>query len=63
MISTWKSIEDWNNWANSSERKAFEQKTAPILEEPTKVTPYKYEFFSVNVDKEPAGLEFSVEGE
>jgi len=40
-----------------------EDSSHTIIEEPTKVTPYKYEFFSVNVDKEPAGLEFSVEGE
>jgi heme-degrading monooxygenase HmoA len=26
VISTWKSIEDWNHWVNSSERKACQQK-------------------------------------
>jgi hypothetical protein len=41
----------------------LEQKTAPILEEPTKVTPYEYEFFSVTADKALADLEYSVEGE
>jgi len=29
----------------------LEEKTVPILEEPTKVTPYEYEFFSVNANK------------
>jgi heme oxygenase (mycobilin-producing) len=63
VISTWKSIEDWKSWANSSERKALEQKTVPILEEPTKVTPYEQEFFFVNADEALANLEYSVEGE
>ena len=38
VISTWKSIEDWNHWADSAERKAFQQKTDAMLEEPTKIT-------------------------
>jgi len=63
VFSTWKSIEDWKSWVNSSERKALEQKTVPILEEPTKVTPYEYEFFSLNADKALADLEYSGEGE
>ena len=29
VISTWKSLEDWNRWANSPERKAFEEKQTP----------------------------------
>jgi len=63
VISTWKSIEDWNHWVNSSERKACQQKIDAILEEPTKITPYEHEFLSVNVDTALTGLEFSVEGE
>ena len=63
VISTWKSIDDWNRWVNSSERKACQQKIDAILEEPTKITPYEYEFLSVNVDTALTGLEFSVEGE
>jgi heme-degrading monooxygenase HmoA len=63
VISAWKSIEDWKSWVNSSERKALEQKTVPILEEPTKVTPYESEFFSVNADKALADLDYSVDGE
>ena len=41
----------------------MEEKTVPILEEPTKVTPYEYEFFSVNANKAFADLDYSVDGE
>jgi len=63
VISTWKSLEDWNHWANSPERKAFQQKTDALLEEPTKVTPCQYESLSPNVDELLTGLEFSVQDE
>ena len=63
VISTWKSLEDWNHWANSPERKAFQQKTDALLEEPTKVTPYQYESLSPNVDELLSGLESSVQDE
>jgi heme-degrading monooxygenase HmoA len=63
VMSTWKSIEDWNNWLNTPERKAFQQKIDAILEEPTKITPYEYESFPVNADETLSSLEFSVEGE
>jgi heme-degrading monooxygenase HmoA len=43
VISTWKSVEDWNNWFNTPERKASQQKIDAILEEPTRITPYQYE--------------------
>jgi len=63
VMSTWKSIEDWNNWLNTPERKAFQQKIDAILEEPTKITPYEYESFPVNADETLSSLEFSVEGQ
>ena len=63
VISNWKSIEDWRSWVNSSERKALEQKTAPMLEEPTRGTSYESEFFPVNADKAFAELDYSVDGE
>jgi heme-degrading monooxygenase HmoA len=63
VISTWKSLEDWNHWANSPERKAFQQKTDALLEGPTKVTPYQYESLSPNVDELLTGLESSVQDE
>ena len=63
VISTWKRIEDWNNWFNSPGRKTVQEKIDVILEEPTKIVPYEYEFLGVNVDKALSSLEFSVEGE
>jgi len=63
VISTWKSIEDWHNWVNTPERKAFQQKVDAMLEEPTRVTPYQYESISPNVDEIFTGLEFSVQDE
>jgi heme-degrading monooxygenase HmoA len=63
VISTWKSLEDWNHWADSPERKAFQQKTDAMLEEPTKITPYQYESISPNMDEILTGLESSVQGE
>ena len=43
VISTWKSIEDWNKWFNSPERKEIQAKIDAVLDEPTKMTPYQYE--------------------
>jgi len=63
VISTWKSIEDWNNWFNTPERKAFQQKIDAILEEVAKITAYEYESFRVNADETLRSLEFSVEGQ
>jgi heme oxygenase (mycobilin-producing) len=62
VISNWKSIEDWKSWVNSSERKALEQKTAPILEEPIRVTSYESEFFPADPDKAFTELDYSVDG-
>ena len=61
VISAWKSSEDWHNWFNTPERKAFEQKIAAMLEEPTKITSYQYESISPGVDEILAGFEFSVQ--
>ena len=36
VISTWRSLEDWNRWANSPQRKEFQQMTDAMLEEPAK---------------------------
>jgi heme-degrading monooxygenase HmoA len=63
VISTWKSLEDWNNWFNTPERKAFQQKIDAFLEEPAKIAAYEYESFRVNADETLRSLEFSVEGE
>jgi heme oxygenase (mycobilin-producing) len=63
VISTWKGIEDWNNWFNTPERKAFQQKIDAMLEEPTKITSYQYESISPGVDEILTGGEFSVQDE
>ena len=63
VISSWKSIEDWNNWFNTPERKAFQERMDVILQEPTKIAPYEYESFPVNADETLSSLEFSVEDE
>jgi heme-degrading monooxygenase HmoA len=63
VISTWRSIENWNNWFNSPERKAFQEKIDVMLEEPTKIAPYEYESFPVHADETLSSLESAVEGE
>ena len=63
VISTWKSLEDWNRWANSPERKAFEEKPDAMLQEPAKVTPYQYESNLPHVDAILTSLEFSIQDE
>lgn len=42
-IGTWKSITNWNNWFNSQERKAIQEKFAQVLVEPSRMTLYHYE--------------------
>ncbi len=63
VISTWNSLEDWNRWANSLERKAFQSQTDAMLEGPTKVTPYQYESTLPEVDEVLKALEFSIQDE
>ena len=63
VISTWKSLEDWNRWANSPERKAFGENTDAMLQEPAKVTPYQYESNLPHVDAILSSLEFSIQDE
>lgn len=43
VISTWKSLEDWNKWYNSPERKEVRGEIDAILAEPSKISPYNYE--------------------
>ena len=63
VISAWRGIEDWNRWANSPEREAFQKKLDPILEVPTEVTTYQYEAIAPSTDEILAGLEASVQDE
>jgi heme oxygenase (mycobilin-producing) len=63
VMSTWKSLEDWNRWADSPERKVFQQTIDALLEEPTTIIPYRYESVSPEVDEILTGLESSVQDE
>lgn len=42
-IATWRSITNWNNWLNSSERKVIQEKFDRVLVEPVKMVLYHYE--------------------
>ena len=63
VISTWRGIEDWNRWADSPEREAFQKKVDAILEVPTRVTSYQHEAIAPSTDEILAGLEVSVQDE
>ena len=41
VISAWKSVEDWQSWLDSPQRKAFEDKIAALLVEPEKISRYE----------------------
>lgn len=43
VISTWKSIEDWNAWLKGPDRKAVKKKFEKVLAEPETMTPFQYE--------------------
>jgi heme-degrading monooxygenase HmoA len=43
VICTWKSLEDWNAWVQTAERKGLEEEIKEILTQPEKITPYQYE--------------------
>jgi antibiotic biosynthesis monooxygenase (ABM) superfamily enzyme len=62
-ISTWATLEDWNRWADSPERKALQERMDTVLEGPTKVMPYRYESISPEVEEILTGLEASVQDE
>ena len=40
VISTWQSVEDWNNWLNSTERKAIQDNIDKLLGEKTEYELY-----------------------
>lgn len=61
VISTWSSLEDWNRWATSAERKAFQQKTDEMLEAPAIVTAYQHELTASSTDKILAALESTIQ--
>lgn len=41
VISAWKSVEDWQRWGGTPERKAFEEKITALLAEPEKISVYQ----------------------
>ena len=43
VISTWKSIDDWNTWHNSARRKELQKKVNKVLAEPSTKTAFQYE--------------------
>lgn len=63
VISTWRSLEDWKHWANSPDRKAFQQKTDALLDRPTQITTYEYESPAVNIEEVLTRLSSSVQDE
>jgi heme oxygenase (mycobilin-producing) len=46
VISTWRSLEDWQKWFNSSQRKELHSKVDHLLESGTTYEPYQYGFMS-----------------
>lgn len=43
VISTWKSIEAWKKWLNSTYRKEIKKKIQAVIVGSEKMTPYQYE--------------------
>lgn len=41
VISTWNSIEDWNRWLNSDERRSIQNKVDELLQAKTEYTLYE----------------------
>jgi heme-degrading monooxygenase HmoA len=46
VISTWQSLEDWQKWFNSSQRKELHSKVDMLLEGGTTYKAYQYGFMS-----------------
>lgn len=43
VISTWKTVEDWINWADTPERQEFQKRIDRVLTEPATIGLYQYE--------------------
>ena len=41
VISTWNTVEDWNNWLNSEERQKIQSQVDALLGEPTEYRLYE----------------------
>ena len=46
VISTWRSLEDWQRWFNSSQRNELHSKVEKLLEGKTTYEVYQYGFMS-----------------
>ena len=46
VISSWRTLEDWQRWLNSSQRKELHAKVDPLLEGVTSYEAYEYGFMS-----------------
>ena len=46
VISTWRSLEDWQKWYNSNQRKELHSKADMLLEGGTTYKAYEYGFMS-----------------
>lgn len=46
VISTWRSLEDWQRWFNSSQRKELHSKVELLLEGETSYEVFQYGFLS-----------------
>ena len=63
VISTWNSLADWDRWANSADRQAFQKQTDTLLQEPTKVTAYQHESTSPHAEEILTNLASNVQDE
>lgn len=59
VISTWRSLEDFERWSSSPERKAVQERIERLLAEPTRVVAFEYEPLDLEALSriEPAAVE------
>ncbi len=42
VVSTWKSVDDWNRWLSNKQRAEIQEKIDALLEKKTRYTTYLY---------------------
>jgi heme-degrading monooxygenase HmoA len=59
VISTWRSLEDFERWRDSPERKAIQERIEGLLAEPARVAAFEYEPLDLETLSriEPAAVE------
>jgi heme-degrading monooxygenase HmoA len=62
VISTWRSIEDWNSWLATSQRRALQENMDFMLEHPPRIAIYEHEAFTDLLNERISDLQF-IEGE